>query len=59
MRETSTLTACRALLTRHLRLIWRRRGDAINPVLFALLVISLFPFALGPQPEVLARIAPV
>lgn len=58
MRETSTLTACRALLTRDLRLIWRRRGDAINPVLFALLVISLFPFALGPQPEVLARIAP-
>lgn len=43
---------------RDFRLIWRRRGDALNPVLFALLVIALFPLALGPQPDVLARIAP-
>ncbi len=50
--------ACRALLLRDFRLIWRRRGDAMNPVLFALLVIALFPFALGPQPDVLERIAP-
>ncbi|MCB1569191.1 MAG: heme exporter protein CcmB [Xanthomonadales bacterium] len=50
--------ACRALLMRDFRLIWRRRGDALNPVLFALLVIALFPLALGPQPDVLARIAP-
>lgn len=54
----STLTACRALLLRDFRLIWRRRGDALNPVLFALLVISLFPFALGPHPDILERIAP-
>ena len=27
-------------------------------MLFAILVVSLFPFALGPQPEILARIAP-
>ncbi len=53
-----TLAACRAVLLRDFRLIWRRRGDALNPVLFALLVIALFPFALGPQPDVLARIAP-
>lgn len=52
------MDACRALLLRDFRLIWRRRGDALNPVLFALLVIALFPLALGPQPEVLARIAP-
>lgn len=54
----SALAACRALLLRDFRLIWRRRGDALNPVLFALLVISLFPFALGPQPDILERIAP-
>ncbi len=58
MTEATSYGACRALLTRDLRLLWRRRGDAINPVLFALLVVSLFPFALGPQPEILARIAP-
>ena len=54
----STFTALRALLRRDFRLLWRRRGDALNPVLFALLVISLFPFALGPEPTTLARIAP-
>ena len=58
MAEATSYGACRALLARDLRLLWRRRGDAINPVLFALLVVSLFPFALGPQPEILARIAP-
>lgn len=50
--------ACRALLLRDFRLLWRRRGDALNPVLFALLVIALFPFALGTQVELLARMAP-
>ena len=59
MHESASIaSACRALLLRDFRLIWRRRGDALNPVLFALLVIALFPLALGPQPEVLARIAP-
>jgi heme exporter protein B len=56
--QHSTFAACRALLLRDFRLIWRRRGDALNPVLFALLVISLFPFALGPHPDILERIAP-
>ena len=58
MTEATAFGACRALLARDLRLLWRRRGDAANPVLFALLVVSLFPFALGPQAETLARIAP-
>ena len=53
-----TLTgACRALLSRDLALVWRRRGDALNPVLFALMVVALFPFAIGPEPQVLGRIA--
>lgn len=59
MHESASLSrACRALLLRDFRLIWRRRGDALNPVLFALLVIAMFPLALGPQPDVLERIAP-
>lgn len=53
----TTSAACRALLTRDLTLVWRRRGDALNPVLFALMVIALFPFAIGPEPQVLGRIA--
>lgn len=53
----STAAACRALLARDLRLVWRRRGDALNPALFAIMVVALFPFALGPEPQVLQRIA--
>lgn len=47
-----------ALCLRDLRLLWRRRGDAAQPVLFALLVIMLFPLALGAKPELLRGIAP-
>ena len=49
--------ACRALVVRDLRLVWRRRGDALNPVLFAVMVVALFPFALGPEPQMLERIS--
>jgi len=53
----STSAACLALLRRDLILVWRRRGDALNPLLFAIIVVALFPFALGPETTVLARIA--
>ena len=57
MKAGTTMAACVALLRRDLMLTWRRRGDALNPLLFAVIVVSLFPFALGPQADVLARIA--
>ncbi|MEP6938431.1 MAG: heme exporter protein CcmB [Rudaea sp.] len=57
MRPGSTSAACRALVARDLALASRRRGDALNPLLFAIIVVSLFPLALGPEPAVLARIA--
>jgi len=47
----------RALLARDLRLVWRRRGDALQPVLFALLVVVLFALALGRDPTAMARVA--
>ncbi len=53
----STPAACLALIRRDLLLVWRRRGDALNPVLFALMVVALFPLALGPEAEPLRRIA--
>jgi len=49
--------ACAALLRRDLTLAWRRRGDIAMPVLYAVIVVTLFPFALGPEPALLARIA--
>jgi heme exporter protein B len=53
----TTSAACASLLRRDLTLIWRRRGDALNPILFALIVVALFPLALGPEPDNLRRIA--
>ena len=53
----TAMGACRALIARDLSLLWRRRGDALNPALFAVMVIMLFPFALGPEPQMLGRIA--
>jgi len=57
MKPGSTLAACTALVRRDLTLVWRRRGDAANPILFALIVVALFPLALGPEPEQLRRIS--
>lgn len=57
MKSGTTSSACLAVLRRDLLLVWRRRGDALNPLLFAIIVVALFPFALGPETTVLARIA--
>lgn len=51
------LSAARALLARDARLLWRRRGDALQPALFALLVVVLFALALGGQARELERVA--
>ena len=54
----SLIATGRAQLQRDLRLVWRRRSDAMQPMLFALMVIALFPLALGSESPMLARIAP-
>src|SRR5262245_49280541 len=43
---------------RDLRLAARRWGEAGNPLVFFLIVITLFPLALGPEHELLQRFAP-
>ncbi|MEO6102082.1 MAG: heme exporter protein CcmB [Pseudoxanthomonas sp.] len=58
MKGPSLLQAGKALLMRDLRLLWRRRGDAFQPALFALLVVVLFALALGGEPQALAQVAP-
>lgn len=52
------LEAAAALLRRDLALAWRRRSDALQPVLFALLVVLLFALARGREPAALAADAP-
>lgn len=43
---------------RHLRGALRRPGDIVNPLVFFLMVVTLFPLGLGPDPDVLADLAP-
>jgi len=57
MSRPGLTTACAAMLRRDLTLAWRRRGDIAMPVLYALIVTMLFPFALGPEDTLLQRIA--
>lgn len=56
-RHVGTPAACTALLRRDFMLAWRRRGELFLPLLYAVIVAALFPFALGPDPKLLERIA--
>lgn len=57
MKHGTSAAASIALIRRDLLLTWRRRGDALNPALFALIVVVMFPLALGPEPNQLAKIS--
>lgn len=47
-----------AVFTKDVKLAFRQRAEIVNPILFFLIVISLFPLAIGPEPGLLARMAP-
>lgn len=47
-----------AIVRRDLVLAVRRRSEIANPVLFFILVITLFPLGIGAQPKLLQAIAP-
>lgn len=51
-------TAFLALIRRDLVLALRRRAEIANPLLFFVLVITLFPLGIGAQPNLLKAIAP-
>lgn len=46
-----------ALLTRDLRLAVRQGGDVTNVIAFFALAVVLFPFGIGPDPDLLARVS--
>jgi heme exporter protein B len=48
----------RAVIRRDLMLAWRRRADIATVVLFFVIVVSLFPLGVGPEPNLLRTIAP-
>jgi heme exporter protein B len=58
MKRYSLTQAFLYLLQRDLTLAFRNRAEFANPLLFFILVITLFPLAVGAEPVLLARIAP-
>lgn len=46
------------VLRRELKLAFRKQAEIINPLWFFLMVITLFPLGVGPEPQLLVRIAP-
>jgi len=46
------------LVRRDLILAWRRRADVLATLFFFVIVVSLFPLGLGPEPQLLRAIAP-
>jgi heme exporter protein B len=49
--------ALSAIVGRDLRLAYRHRGELATPVIFFVMVASLFPLGLSPRPELLSSIA--
>lgn len=47
-----------ASFSRDLRLSMRRRGDIVSALFFFIIVVSLFPLGIGPEPELLRKLAP-
>jgi heme exporter protein B len=48
----------RLLVTRDLRLALRQGSDAAMVIAFFVITVTLFPLGVGPEPNILARIAP-
>jgi heme exporter protein B len=46
------------LVRRDLILAWRRRADVLATLFFFVIVVSLFPLGIGPEPQMLRAIAP-
>ncbi len=46
------------VIKRELLIAFRRQMDVFNPLWFFIIVITLFPLGIGPEPRLLTRIAP-
>ena len=61
MSQITTLSYRRAfslILKRDLLIAFRHKDDILNPLLFFIIVVTLFPLGIGPESNTLARIAP-
>jgi heme exporter protein B len=48
----------RSIIARDLRLSLRRRGDVLNHLVFFVIVVTLFPLGVGPEPNLMHAMAP-
>ena len=58
MTQVSYRAAFALIVKRDLMIAFRHRDDIINPLLFFVIVVSLFPLGVGPESTTLSRIAP-
>ncbi len=56
--QTSALQAARLVLSRDLRLAFRRPGEIAQPLIFYAIVATLFPLAITPEKSQLVVVAP-
>lgn len=57
MNNASTWQLLKTVMQRDAKVALRKRSDILNPLVFLLIVVSLFPLAVGPGPDILGRIA--
>lgn len=56
--SASLLSVTVCIVRRDLTIVVRRAQDALTPVVFFAIVVSLFPLGVGPEPGMLASLAP-
>ena len=54
----TTITGLMVVLRRDLRVALRRRSDTFSALVFFVIVVSLFPLGVGPEPQLLRTMAP-
>ena len=58
VRQHTLAAACLALFRRDLTLAFRHRAEMANPLLFFVIVVTLFPMGITPETRILETIAP-
>jgi heme exporter protein B len=58
MAQTSLITALAGVVRRDLLLAARRKSDVLTTLFFFVIVVSLFPLGIGPEMDMLRKIAP-
>ena len=52
------IAGCRTVVARDLLIALRHRSDVLTTFFFFIIVVSLFPLGVGPEPDTLREIAP-